>query len=71
MWAGKTRVAHVNFPFSLNHSVEDLQVKLCEVTGVEVKEQELMMVSGQTLEPKTLVMDCIKHDIVRLTSCIL
>ena len=71
MWAGKTRVTLVNFPFSLNHSVEDLQVKLCEETGVEVKEQELMMVSGQTLEPKTLVMDCIKHDIVRLTSCIL
>lgn len=71
MWAGKTRVAHANFSFSLNHSVEDLQVKLCEETGVEVKEQELMMVSGQTLEPKTLVMDCIKHDIVRLTSCIL
>lgn len=45
-------------------TIEDLQLKLCEETGVDVKEQELITISGQTLEPKTPVVDCIKHNIL-------
>ena len=42
--------------------MEKLQVKLFEVTGVDVREQELLVASGQTVQPKTLVIDCIKND---------
>ena len=40
-------------------------MKLSEATGVDVKEQELLLASGQAVKPKTLVMDCIKNDQVR------
>ena len=46
-------------------SIEDLQVKICEATGVDVREQELLTASGQAVKPKTLVVDCIKSDQVR------
>ena len=50
----------------INYSrIEDLQVKLSEVTGVDVREQELLMASGHAVKPNTLVMDCIKNDQVR------
>ena len=45
--------------------IEDLQVKLSEATGVDVKDQELLLASGQAVKPKTLVMDCIKNGQVR------
>lgn len=40
-------------------------MKLSEVTGVDVKEQELLLASGQAVKPKTLVLDCIKNNQVR------
>ena len=40
-------------------------MKLSEATGVDVKEQELLLASGQSVKPKTLVTDCIKNDLVR------
>lgn len=40
-------------------------MKLSEATGVDVREQELLMASGQAVKPKTLVLDCIKNDQVR------
>lgn len=40
-------------------------MKLSEATGVDVKEQELLLASGQAVKPKTLIMDCIKNDQVR------
>ena len=40
-------------------------MKLSEATGIDVKEQELLLASGQAVKPKTLVMDCIKNDQVR------
>lgn len=40
-------------------------MKLSEATGVDVKEQELLLASGQAVKPNTLVMDCIKDDQVR------
>ena len=40
-------------------------MKLSEATGVDVKDQELLLASGQAVKPKTLVMDCIKNGQVR------
>ena len=48
------------------NSMEDLQVKLWEETGVDVVEQEILNGSGQTLEPHTLVQNCITVDKVRI-----
>lgn len=53
------------FLFCSCFRIEDLQVKLAEVTGVDVKEQELLLASGQAVKPKTLVLDCIKNNQVR------
>lgn len=50
------------------YSIEDLQEKLCEATGIGVQEQELLMASGQAVKPKTLVVDCIKNNQVRKKS---
>lgn len=46
-------------------SIEDLQVKISEAIGVDVREQELLTASGQAVKPKTLVVECIKSDQVR------
>ena len=40
-------------------------MKVSEATEVDVKEQELLLASGQAVKPKTLVMDYIKNDQVR------
>lgn len=54
----------VAIPFEVlpTETIENLQVKLSEATGVDVKEQELLLTSGQAVKPKTLIMDCIKND---------
>jgi len=43
-----------------SYRIEDLQVKLYEVTEIDKEEQELLAYSGQTVEPTTPVMDICK-----------
>ncbi|XP_078366618.1 inhibitor of nuclear factor kappa-B kinase subunit alpha-like [Oculina patagonica] len=54
----------VVLPFEVlpTETIEDLQVKICDATGVDVREQELLTASGQAVKPKTLVVDCIKDN---------
>lgn len=53
----------LSFEVFPSETIEDLQVKLYEVTGVDKEEQELLATSGQPVEPTTLVVDvCNKKD---------
>ena len=43
-----------------SYRIEDLQVKLYEVTEIDKEDQELLAYSGQTVEPTTPAMDICK-----------
>ena len=43
-----------------SYRIEDLQVKLYEVTEIDKEDQELLAYSGQTANPTTPVMDICK-----------